>query len=301
MQRLFVLVLLAVSLIACGASPTPAPDAVATRVAEIKAVAGTLTAEAPARTRIPTDTTTPTSAATPTPTLTNTPPPTNTPGPTGTPTQTYTPSPTRTPQPTNTPKPSGTPTPQPVTFRGVKGYRSGGGSYYQLLGEVVNNSGGEVSFVKILATFCDSADRPVASEWTYSLMQTLGPGEAAPFDILTEDPARKIDHYKLQLDFDLDGYGRAPIEVLNFRGSYSSWGTFYDIVGEVRNNQKFAIEHPEIIATCYNAKGKVVGANSTFADINVLQPGQSSVFQLTIVSPPAQVHHCTLQTDALRH
>jgi hypothetical protein len=119
MTRLLVLLSVMSLVVACGGTPRPAPDAVATEVA--LAVASTLTASAPADTPTSTPTFTPTLTATctpthtptATPTLTPTRTPTRTPrptrAPTATPTLTATASPTPRPKPTSTPAPTAAP------------------------------------------------------------------------------------------------------------------------------------------------------------------------------------------------
>jgi hypothetical protein len=83
--HLFLITLAFFLLAGCGRTSAPTPDAIATQVAMNRAVAATLTAEAP--------TATPTSTPTFTPTATDTPIPTNAPIPTDTPIATSTPSP----------------------------------------------------------------------------------------------------------------------------------------------------------------------------------------------------------------
>lgn len=77
MKRWYVLTILLCLLAACGAPLAPTPDAVATQVVHVQAVAATLTAAAPTHTSTATATWTPT--ATHTPTATVTPSPTKTP------------------------------------------------------------------------------------------------------------------------------------------------------------------------------------------------------------------------------
>jgi endonuclease YncB( thermonuclease family) len=92
MKRCLLLTLAVCVLADCGAEPTPTADLVSAQVAVEKAMAATLTAEAP--------------------TATDTPEPTDTPTPTNTPTATETPTLTPSAEPTETPTPTSTPPPK---------------------------------------------------------------------------------------------------------------------------------------------------------------------------------------------
>lgn len=77
MKRCVVVALVVCVLVACGAEPTPTPDAVATQIAVEEAAHATMTAQAPEATATPTPTDTPEPTDTPIP-------PTETPEPTAT-------------------------------------------------------------------------------------------------------------------------------------------------------------------------------------------------------------------------
>jgi uncharacterized protein YgiM (DUF1202 family) len=115
MSRYVVLSVLLFALVACGASATPTPDAVATQVAVGRAAAATLTAEAAATLAAETPTATSTSVPSPVPTATATSAPTAVPTsvPTALPTSTPSPTDTRPVPPTSAP-PTATPTNPPV-------------------------------------------------------------------------------------------------------------------------------------------------------------------------------------------
>ncbi|MCC7358917.1 MAG: hypothetical protein IT317_05540 [Anaerolineales bacterium] len=109
MQRILLVLTLALTLIACGASPQAVQTAVAqtqqAQTATAAVVAQTATAGAPTNSPEPTDTQAPTATATT--------PPTDTPTPTEPPTDTPTPKPSHTPEPTDTATPAVTNTKAP--------------------------------------------------------------------------------------------------------------------------------------------------------------------------------------------
>src|SRR5688572_22733179 len=66
-------------------------------------------------------------------------------------------------------------------------YRSSIGSLH-LVGEVANNTQSTVEFVKVIVSYYAADGALVATDYTYTEMDELGPGETSPFDILTIDP-----------------------------------------------------------------------------------------------------------------
>jgi hypothetical protein len=114
--HMFCLIFVGLLLVACGAQPqTEEPDRIATRVAEEKVIAATLTADASLSQPPPTSTPVPSAAEGPVPPTATAIPPTDTPVP---PTATSVESPTETPAPVDTdtppPLPAPTPTPTPI-------------------------------------------------------------------------------------------------------------------------------------------------------------------------------------------
>lgn len=72
----------------------------------------------------------------------------------------------------------------------------------QVVGEVVNNTGGDVSFVKVTATYYDKAGNVTGTDYTYAGDTASTPllaGATTPFTVASLDRSIVIDHYKLDL------------------------------------------------------------------------------------------------------
>ncbi|MEK7202423.1 MAG: FxLYD domain-containing protein [Patescibacteria group bacterium] len=72
----------------------------------------------------------------------------------------------------------------------------------QVVGEVVNNTGGNVSFVKVTATFYDKAGDVTGTDFTYAGDTASTPllaGATTPFTVTALDGNIVIDHYKLDI------------------------------------------------------------------------------------------------------
>ena len=101
---------------------------------------------------------------------------------------------TSTPQATQQQKPAGKVEVKSHTPKNEYGYPS-------IVGEVVNNTGQPVSFVKVTATFYDAAGKVVATNFTYAgdtAGTPLQPGATTPFEI-TDSSKSNYSNYKLDV------------------------------------------------------------------------------------------------------
>jgi hypothetical protein len=88
-------------------------------------------------------------------------------------------------------------TPLRVTITSHSGSMSEYGTY-NVIGEVKNDYGFPINFVKIVGTFYDAAGNVVRADFTYTGLNTLAAGQTSPFDLALLDPPAEMDHYVLQ-------------------------------------------------------------------------------------------------------
>ena len=94
------------------------------------------------------------------------------------------------------------PTEIPPRILSDNNYFSSTGSLH-IVGEVINESFEPVRFVKIIATFYDSNNSVIGTDFTYTSPSTLLPGQKAPFDILVTEgsmPLHLVAYYTLSVD-----------------------------------------------------------------------------------------------------
>jgi hypothetical protein len=222
------------------------------------------------------------------------------------PTETATP--TETMVPTDTPSPSPTPSPMAtegappetadgVEFQGVTDYVSSTGSHY-LVGEVLNKTPDTLRFVEVLATFYDADGQLVGTGSTFTELSMIEPGSTAPFKMTTLNPPT-VGHYDLRVDYSTTTQPPIRLEITGHSGSVADTG-WYHVAGEVRNPHDFTIKFSEIVATYYNATHEVVRVEVDFAELDPLEPGQSSPFEVILTDPPADLQHYALQTEAVQ-
>ena len=215
--------------------------------------------------------------------------------------------PTDTVMPTDTPSPTVTASPMPtetppevgggVEFQGVTDYLSSTGSHY-MVGEVLNGTADTLRFVEVLATFYDDDGQVVGTGSTFTELSIIEPGSTAPFKMTTLNlPA--VGRYDLRVDYSTTTQPPVRLEVLGHSGSAADGG-WYHVTGEVRNPHGFTLKFPEIVATYYNAAHQVVRVEVDFAEVDPLEPGQSSRFEVVLTDPPDDLQHYTLQTEAVQ-
>jgi len=209
-----------------------------------------------------------------------------------------TPSPTTTPPPVATEPPASVPTAvSAVAFQGVTDYVADSGSHY-LVGEVLNTTGDNLRFVEILASFYDAGGQLVGTGSTFTELGIIEAGSTAPFELVTLDPPPSLASYKLWADFLTTDLVPQRLDIVSHSASVTDSG-WYTITGEIRNPHEVTVRFPEIVATYYNATHQVVRVEVAFSELDALQPGQASPFEVVLVDPPADLHHYALQTEAV--
>lgn len=245
----------AFALAGCGPAPAPAIDTEAT----IQAAVGATLAARPTDTPAPTDTPTPTD--TPIPTSTPTQPPTKTP----------------VPEPTLTPTPSG----PLMEILSMSDYVDDIG-YLHIVGEVENLSEQQAfEFVKAIATLYDDNNNVVGTEYSFTLLEVLLPGEKSPFDITT-DQFEGTTQYKVQIDASpAKILPRTDLKILSTNDTIDDIG-YWHVAGEVQNTGTTPAEFVKVIVTARNAKKEVVDVGYTYTDLDPIPPGGESPFKVSI-------------------
>ena len=210
--------------------------------------------------------------------------------------------PTEVPLPTDTPQATDTPPPTPaaegdVLFQGVTDYVAATGTYY-VVGEVVNTTEDNLRFVEVLASFYDAEGQLVGTGSTFTELNIVEAGGSAPFRLATLDPPPSVASYKLRADYLTTSQALLRVEVVS-HSEYVADNGWYHIVGEIRNPNGFMVKFPKLVATYYNATHEVVRVEMAFSELETLEPGQTSPFEVVLVDPPADLHHYSLAAEAV--
>ena len=162
------------------------------------------------------------------------------------------------------------------------------GSTY-IVGEVRNDLSDVVQYVQIVGRFYDSNGLLIDTDFTYTDLDLLRPGEKSPFSLIVSDEsvAQRIDSYTLAVNWDpvfADPSAIAAATVLTIQEGEHRINEFgwYEIVGEVVNGGTDDTEFVKVVATFYDETGQVINTDFTYTDPSDIPTGQSAPFELTV-------------------
>jgi len=162
---------------------------------------------------------------------------------------------------------------------------------------VANTTGGSICDVEIVSTFYDAADQVIAIAAAYTMLDIVGAGEVAPFDLVVPDPPPGIDHYELQVQYVITDTAPLRLEVVSHQGSTSGDGTFH-VLGEVRNQHTYTVDFVRVVVTYYNAQNQVIRAAISYTALDTLSQDQRAPFDVALQNPPAERDHYSLAVEA---
>ena len=110
-----------------------------------------------------------------------------------------------------------------------------------IFGEVINNTGYNVEFVKITANLFDSGGQLVDTERTYTTLDVLLPSEKTCFEALFYPGPVGWTSHQFEVGFDPGGAPVSSLVVTQHNGSYNTLG-WYEIVGMIRNDDNRSAE-----------------------------------------------------------
>jgi len=219
--------------------------------------------------------------------------PSSTPAPSPTPTLT----PTRTPIPAATPTPGPTPTQAAGESLSSSSYRDDSG-YFHIVGEVSNGGYANVEYVKIVATYYDQQENVIGTDYTYSELDILVPGQKSPFDLSSyPDKLPSLKQYRIQVSYrTTTDEPLSGLTVVSHTAKTDTYG-YYEIVGEVKNTSGTTAEYVKIVATYYDSGGTVIGTEYTYTSLDQLAVGQTSPFTMSSYPRKIQPTNYSLQVQ----
>jgi hypothetical protein len=171
--------------------------------------------------------------------------------------------------------------------------------HLHVFGEVVNSTAGSISDVKVVGTFYGTDNQVVDTGDTYAMLDIVGAGESAPFDLVLEDPPSTIETYDLQVEYAITSSSPLRLALVSAQGSTADDGD-YHILGEVQNQHSFTVTSVRVVATVYNAEYDVIGAVVFHTALGTLTTGQKTSFDVELLDPSEDVADYTLVIEADR-
>lgn len=151
--------------------------------------------------------------------------------------------------------------------------------YYTIVGEVQNQGTKNLHYVKITATFYDSANNVLATDFTYTDIDILIPQQKSPFELNTYPSKITVDHYSVVVS-SYSETGEVPYRSLRIQGLTTSTDSlgYYHVIGEVENTGQVDTTYVKIVVTFYNSNGKVIAKDFTYTDPIDIAKGSKAPF-----------------------
>jgi hypothetical protein len=185
------------------------------------------------------------------------------------------------PTATQTPTATATGAPAGVTIlNNHSSYISTIGSLH-IVGEVFNNSGGPIRFVRITANLFNASQQFVGTGFTYAHLDHHPNNEKTCFHVLISSPPANWTSYQFEAPTYQATIDNLPnLAVLSPSGSVTPSTGSYHLIGQVRNDNGTTVNYVQPVGTLYSIAGTVVGCSFAYVNSTHLAPGQTSSFDM---------------------
>jgi hypothetical protein len=167
-------------------------------------------------------------------------------------------------------------------------YNRNGARY--VLGEVYNNTTNTIRYMRVDVTFYDISGHEITSDFAYTYLTTIFPGERACFHLTMDEPAGWRT-YQIGGSYALGTVADPGLITTNLEGTIDISGA-YRLSGSVANTGSNVVVNVVPTTTLYNAEGFVIGCSYAYADVVNLRPFQASKF--AIYADPPDVYAVAL-------
>ncbi|WP_091828963.1 FxLYD domain-containing protein [Methanohalophilus halophilus] len=168
---------------------------------------------------------------------------------------------------------------------------------FHLVGEVQNNLDQNIEYVKIIGTFYNEYNEVIGTDYTYTDIDILKPGQKSPFELTTYPDSFIPASYKLQLSYSTTS--SEPYENVIIKSHTSdNDGDYFEVVGEVQNDGEETVEYVKIIGTFYNEDDIVIGKDYSYSTLDIITSGDTSPFELSSFPQTINPSRYDLQTQA---
>lgn len=179
--------------------------------------------------------------------------------------------------------PTSTPIPLPFEVKGVGFYETPAGSLW-CLGEVENTSGRALERVQVKVSLQDEDDKVLATESAFVALGIVPQRSKAPFAVLFVNPPVSFAKYQaIPLSGEAVTYlGNRYLDLTVTEQQGESEGHYFAVEGLVQNTGQADAETVTVLATAYDAHGRVTGFRQ--ADLeNAPAAGESFPFQVNLL------------------
>jgi len=188
--------------------------------------------------------------------------------------------------------PTPTPTPIPLKVQGLYIRPTPLGDVW-ILGEVVNSSGMDVEQVTLEGVLLDDQGRVLTTAETRTTEDFIPTGRRSPFALRFQNVPEGVASYQVNVKRALPGFLGGyylDLRAEQVRGEGEGYHAFF-LDGAVRNLGSKDAVGVELVATLYDAKGRVVGLRKGTPVHNVIPTGGTTSFHLEVQLLGGPVEH----------
>jgi hypothetical protein len=158
--------------------------------------------------------------------------------------------------------------------------RSSSGNNFYVLGEIENTGEVPLDHPKLIVVLKDESGKEVGTDFGFAERDIIYPGQKSPISALvSEPPSHASMEYELVLR--KATYFPSMVEGLKLddpKVTRADWGSGFKAEGKVENQGSQPAKFVKIEAQGLDAEGKLLGLHTTYADGDVLAPGDSARF-----------------------
>jgi hypothetical protein len=172
-----------------------------------------------------------------------------------------------------------------ISVRSITQFGPDSAGYHEIIGEVQNAGATALGPVRVDFSFYSANNTLLSTDYTFSDVSRLAPGEKSPFSLHFE-PVPEYDHYSYGVsDADFSFQSVNHNFTVTVTNRYND-GLFEHVVGTVRNDNTTTAEFVSVVGTAYAADGTAVDASESFINNSSkeLAPGTSATYELIFFS-----------------
>ncbi len=145
-----------------------------------------------------------------------------------------------------------------------------------LVGELRNDTGGNVTFVTATGTFYQSDGLVWRAAQTYTMLNKLAPGQRSPFKLTAYGPQQIASNALIVRALSSATPPRSDLTVIS--SNVTVQGTILLITGQMRNDGATSASNVQVVATLYDGANQIVNAASSAT--STLAAGASGPFSI---------------------
>ncbi len=167
-----------------------------------------------------------------------------------------------------------------------------------ILGEVHNTTANNVGMVKVTVGLYNAQGQRVHSAFAFVDLSTVRPNAKASFKIFSYDPPAFVRYAFDAPEYTIDCAPEPLLTVIDTQGRCADPQTF-TVQGAVRNDSSQLVASIQLAGTLYDAAGKVIGHEGAFSQEFLLQPGQTTPYEITFLTDGPRVASFAVQADGV--